>query len=274
MKEVDLVLSGSSTKYPCHVGFIKGIQELEFDVRRLALNSGGSMIGGFYAAGMSMDEMMDMTYRTDICGFLNKGFLAIRRLSNHGYLSNGWRFYRFLKKKTGKKKLRDIDIPIFIMASNFSKYELHVFTQETDPDVLLADAIYMSCTMPGAFMPIVRDGDSYRDGGIHKDFPWDIWTDCPRTRIGHLIAFSHKMIVDQRSWSGFMELAAYGANVSFKNVKESLDKGPKEPDGYIVESYGMCLPAFRLAINKDQRMAMIQEGYHNTMSKLSDIDVK
>lgn len=270
MDEIDIVLSGSSTKYPCHTGFLKALTDKSLRIRRIAANSGGAMVASFFGAGVDIDDLVKMSCDVDVCSFANRGPFAARRLFKKGYLSNGYRFLKFLKRYTGKKKLGDIEIPLYIMVTNFTSRQLRIFTQETDPDILLANVIYMSCSMPGLFKPIEFGGNSYRDGSIHKDFPWDIWKDIPRFRVGHLIELPIRALVCT-DWNGFRELSAYNENVAYKNINTSIQNGPKPPDGIIIKSFGLCIPAMRLSVSRDQKVAMLQEGYNNTVTKLESV---
>ena len=66
---------------------------------------------------------------------------------------------------------------------DFSKIDLHIFTFElnefktvelshlTHPDMLLVEALTMSSSLPGIFIPIIKENKCYIDGGVIDNYP-------------------------------------------------------------------------------------------------------
>src|SRR5437868_4066143 len=56
-RSIGLVLSGGGARGGAHIGVLKALEELHVPVDYLAGTSIGAVIGGFYAAGMTVPEM-------------------------------------------------------------------------------------------------------------------------------------------------------------------------------------------------------------------------
>ena len=57
---VGLVLSGGGARGAAHIGVIRRLEELRIPIDYIAGTSMGSIIGGMYASGMSLDEIEAM----------------------------------------------------------------------------------------------------------------------------------------------------------------------------------------------------------------------
>ena len=55
--KVGLVLAGGGARGGAHVGVLKALEELRVPVDFIAGTSVGAIIGGFYASGMSVEEI-------------------------------------------------------------------------------------------------------------------------------------------------------------------------------------------------------------------------
>ncbi|MCU0531631.1 MAG: patatin-like phospholipase family protein, partial [Syntrophales bacterium] len=55
--KVGLVLSGGGARGVAHIGVLKVLEEMRIPVDFIAGTSMGSLVGGFYASGVSPDEM-------------------------------------------------------------------------------------------------------------------------------------------------------------------------------------------------------------------------
>jgi hypothetical protein len=63
----------------------------------------------------------------------------------------------------------NIDLHIFSFEVN--SFEVREFSHTTHPNLLLLDAIYMSSSLPGLFIPIIKENCCYIDGGIMCNYP-------------------------------------------------------------------------------------------------------
>src|SRR5262245_50218079 len=56
-RSIGLVLSGGGARGGAHIGVLKALEELHVPVDYIAGTSIGAVVGGFYAAGMTVPEM-------------------------------------------------------------------------------------------------------------------------------------------------------------------------------------------------------------------------
>ena len=63
----------------------------------------------------------------------------------------------------------NIDLHIFSFEVN--SFKIKEFSHSTHPDLLLLDAIFMSSSLPGLFIPTIIENSCYIDGGIMCNYP-------------------------------------------------------------------------------------------------------
>ena len=69
---IGLVLSGGGARGGAHIGVLQALEELRVPVHRIAGTSIGAAIGGFYASGMSVEELRDFVGELDFnAAFMN-----------------------------------------------------------------------------------------------------------------------------------------------------------------------------------------------------------
>lgn len=59
----------------------------------------------------------------------------------------------------------------YIYSTELNTLELVTLSHNTNPDMLVIDAIYMSCAIPPLFKPVVYENNCYLDGGIFANYP-------------------------------------------------------------------------------------------------------
>jgi len=190
---VGLVLSGGSAHGLAHVGVLKLLEELRLPVDVVAGTSMGSIVGGFYAAGMSPAEMERLVRTIDWEDVLDdrttRDRLSFRRkqddllnyfdlemgLTRRGIafpsgLIAGQKLGFLLKSLTlgtvGIASFDDLPVPFRCVATDIATGEKVVLS-----DGSLADAIRASMSMPGVFSPVPRGAQLLVDGGLVENLP-------------------------------------------------------------------------------------------------------
>jgi len=92
-KKVGLVLGSGSAKGLSHIGVLKFIEELDIKIDYIAGSSIGAMIGGAYAAGISINEIEDIALKTDLTSTVK---YLLPTISKSGLIS-GTKVKEFLK---------------------------------------------------------------------------------------------------------------------------------------------------------------------------------
>jgi len=114
-----------------------------------------------------------------------------RLLKNFGWYSSAY-FHHWLKEviadfANGKSDATFTDLremgyrDLYVVVSNLTKQRAEVMSAETTPDVVVADAIRMSMSIPLYFEALHFDGqtfgegDLYVDGGFFNNYPLDVF---------------------------------------------------------------------------------------------------
>jgi NTE family protein len=192
---IGLVLSGGGARGAAHIGVLKVLEEMRVPIDYIAGTSMGSIVGGSYASGNSVDQMLrdistiksadlatDSPSRQDI---------AIRRkeddLKNYLGPELGLRRGRLLLPKgvvTGiglEAVLRDLakvkgsvdfdklPIPFRACATDIETGKMTVFRSGD-----LAAVMRASMSVPGAIAPAEIEGKALVDGGLTRNLPVDV----------------------------------------------------------------------------------------------------
>lgn len=114
------------------------------------------MVAGFYAAGLSPDQMVDAVLTVKRDDFWDLG--------GFGGLLRGSLFHQILDNYLPKKKFEDCEIPCAVTAFDCMRFKTtHI------SDGCIATAIRASCTFPGLFQPVIVNSTPHIDGGVFDD---------------------------------------------------------------------------------------------------------
>jgi NTE family protein len=158
---IGLALSGGAARGIAHVGVLRALTENQIPIDAIAGASAGALVGGSFAAGLSMDDLEEMA----------RGFrwrhtqrLSFSRL---GLQSNA-PMEKFLRQRLPVTRFEDLMIPFAAMVTDLRKGELVVLRDRGD----LPFAIRASCCIPFVITPVKDDeGRLLIDGGIMANLP-------------------------------------------------------------------------------------------------------
>ena len=190
---IGLVLGGGGARGAAHVGVLKVLEELRIPVDYVAGTSVGSIVGGFYASGMSAQEIereiLAMNWEDLFQDYPSRADRSFRRKRdddtyaikakpgfNHGKIEIPLAYIRGQKLDLTLNRLtlpvvdiRDFDrLPI--------PYRAVAADLETGKEVVLSagslpKAIRASMAVPAAFDPVEIEGRLLVDGGIANNVP-------------------------------------------------------------------------------------------------------
>ena len=154
-----LVLSGGGGRGIAHLGAIEALLEFGIKPDMIAGASAGAIAGAFYAAGFSVEKMLDIVLEQKIFHFPGFSWHKDGLLSTRGVI-NTCRMY--LDDITFEK----LNLPFYAAVTNLSTADTEYFSTGD-----VAAAIGASSAVPGIFEPVELNGDLYADGGILNNFP-------------------------------------------------------------------------------------------------------
>jgi NTE family protein len=158
---IALALSGGAARGLAHVGVLRALQENQIPIDYVAGTSAGSIVGGAFASGMSIDEIeafgRGLRWR-DI------GRITMSRL---GVQSNE-RLEHFVRDRLPKTRFEDLPIPFAAVATDLKTGAAVVMRDHGD----VPFAIRASCAIPGWYVPVVdKEGRQLVDGGLVAVIP-------------------------------------------------------------------------------------------------------
>jgi NTE family protein len=194
--KVALVLSGGGARGFAHIGVLRALQELRIPVDMVVGTSMGSVVGGAYAAGSSVDQLEQLVRRTDwnavVADRPPRDELVYRRREEDLLLPSRIEFgahldgvslppaaagnealelalTRVLPSGARDKPANLLQLPFRSVASDLVTGEL---VELNDTPLFLA--MRASLAVPGVFAPVRVNQRLLVDGGLVRNLPVDV----------------------------------------------------------------------------------------------------
>ena len=158
---VGLALSGGAARGIAHVGVLRALTENQIPIDAIAGASAGALVGGSFAAGLSIDDLEKMAR-----GFRwrHTARLSFSRLG----LQSNKPMENYLRQRLPVTRFEDLKIPFAAMVTDLRQGALVVFRDRGD----LPFAIRASTCIPAVYTPIEdSEGRLLIDGGIVANLP-------------------------------------------------------------------------------------------------------
>jgi Predicted esterase of the alpha-beta hydrolase superfamily len=203
-KKIGLALSGGGARGFAHIGVLKVFAEHNIPIDLVAGTSAGSFVGGAFACGLSIDEIIKIARK--IGWFNMTGF----SYSPRGILSNA-PMGKFIRENFPILRFEDLKIPFTAVACDLESGDQIVLKDEGDLEL----AIRASCAVPGVFLPVNDEiGRTLVDGGVVAPVPTQVvremgadiviavdllasgasFRNVPRTMVGMLLQSAMTML--------------------------------------------------------------------------------
>ena len=177
------ILGGGAVRGLTYIGALEALKKLNVDIKKIAGSSVGSIFAAFYAVGYNTSELANIFESVNFNIFKDINISLKPQLG----ISKGEVFYEFVKTHIEKKvygdaysknnnppiTFKDIDMDVFIFASDLTNCEPKIFSKYTTPDFEIAKAVRISSTLPGLMTPVEIDGNMLVDGDLIKS--WPLW---------------------------------------------------------------------------------------------------
>lgn len=161
---VGLALSGGAARGMAHVGVLRALIENEVPIDYIAGTSAGSIVGGAYATGMSIDEIAEFARALR---WRDIGRMTMSRL---GVQSNE-RLEQYLRMRLPVTRFEDLRVVFATVATDLKTGTAVVMRDEGD----VPFAIRASCAIPGWYVPVPDEqGRQLVDGGLVAVIPASI----------------------------------------------------------------------------------------------------
>jgi NTE family protein len=164
-----LVLSGGGVGGIAHIGVIKALEEHGIRPSIISGASAGAIVGAFYAAGYSTNEILEFFQTTSLFSIKN---YAVRKA---GFVDTN-KFYNIFKQYFPEDSFEALKKKLYISTTNIISGKTKFFHEG-----LLIHPLLASAAVPGVFSPMIIENELYADGGITNNFPTEpLMTDCDK----------------------------------------------------------------------------------------------
>ncbi|CAN5124994.1 patatin-like phospholipase family protein [soil metagenome] len=175
---VGLALGGGGSRGSAHVGVMKVLLEENIPIDIIAGTSIGSVVGGFYASGMPMDEIAQVfeknTFTKEFAPLpilrllLEPTALTLRVFGYHPYdgLYYGRKFKNYADKAVKSKKIQEFSIPYAAVVTDVVSGKSCRLTEGD-----LGEALTASTAVPELRKPVQIGEHLYCDGGVVNNVP-------------------------------------------------------------------------------------------------------
>ncbi len=193
-----------------HIGAIKAMEEYGIRPSHIAGTSSGAVVGAFYAAGYSSEEMLDFFKKTPFFSFSNYTFWK------PGFLDSD-KFYKVFKEYFPEDRFEALGKKLFIPATDIIHGGSKIFSTGQ-----LIKPMIASAAVPGVLSPLEIDGVLYSDGGVLNNFPIEpLQAHCDKIIGIYLSPIQKISASDIRSSYRVMERAYHLAT-----ARDSIQKFP------------------------------------------------
>lgn len=189
----NLVLEGGGVSGSAYCGALETMHDFGlFDsIERVGGTSAGMITALLIAIGYSPSEITRIVRQTKFSSFQDDSFGVIRdsyRFIKHYGWHKGDSFKKWIKKHI-QNKLGYADVTfrelsylagkgeanakhLYAVGTNLTKQRVEIYSRNTTPDMLIADAARISMSIPFFFQCVRnKDGDILVDGGVANNFP-------------------------------------------------------------------------------------------------------
>ena len=163
--KLGLALGAGAAKGFAHIGALRAIEEAGLRVDMIAGSSMGSIIGGGYAAGLTLDELSDVALKTNWLDVLN---LIDPVFPTRGFI-DGRKITTFLDDLFGNRDIEDLNMPFAATTVDILNGKLYVIKAGK-----LSKAVRSSSSIPIVFNPMAEGEKILVDGGMMDPVPIDI----------------------------------------------------------------------------------------------------
>ncbi|MCE5202746.1 MAG: patatin-like phospholipase family protein [Coriobacteriales bacterium] len=163
-RRIGLALGSGSARGLAHIGVLKVLEQEGLAPSVIAGTSMGALVGAFYAAGVSVDEMEHIALTFDVKQVTGLSDLAL----SNGAISSGEKVRAFLAEHL-PPTFEELEMPFGCVAMDLSHNRAVYFTHGD-----LIQAVRASTSVPLAFVPVRMDDMLLVDGFVCDPVPVDL----------------------------------------------------------------------------------------------------
>jgi predicted acylesterase/phospholipase RssA len=170
-----VALSGGGMKGITSLGALVELQRAGW--LKEARTFAGTSVGAVLAMLMAVNADLQTVYKEHILGFEYASSYDLAGLDKTFGLDTGEGLVTWIDRLMGGRRLTFADVralygaTLLVCASNLNSRDAVVFGPDTHPDMDVALALRMSCSIPLYFAATTFEGQLYVDGAVTDNFP-------------------------------------------------------------------------------------------------------
>ena len=154
-----VALSGGAARGYAHVGVLRAFEEAGIEIDYISGSSMGAVIGLFYAAGKTPDEMMEIAKTIK-----KRRLVSIMPIN---FRKKGLDYMeQMITKHIEQKTFDQLEKPLFLCVTNIQSGQFEIFSQGEIMPVVRASA-----AIPIVYKQQIINGVAYVDGGVVNNLP-------------------------------------------------------------------------------------------------------
>jgi NTE family protein len=220
-RRYSLVLGGGGIKGLAHIGVLKAIEETDSLPQELVGSSIGALVGAAWCAGTSASELEELALavtRRDLFRVAHRN-MALQRMRAPG-LYRREPLRDLIGGLLGDTTFGELRVPLRVNTVDLNAGEQVLWGAPGFDDVLVADAVYASCALPGYLPPQALRGRHFADGASVSNLPFEIVAHWERDLV---IAVDVGRSVPHRedmSQVGFAALYARAIEIAMETMRD------------------------------------------------------
>jgi len=158
-KILALSMRGGGARTGAYLGALKALEEQKIEVSMLIGSSGGAYVAGLYAAGLTIDQILE-----HMKGNTRRHYFGINSIRGRALIGDNKRL-RHINKAVRDIDIKDTKKKFWIQVTNLGTQSSEILSKGN-----LAKAIVASGALPILMRPIELDGCVYIDGDVSSGF--------------------------------------------------------------------------------------------------------
>jgi NTE family protein len=184
-KKIGLVLSGGSGGCVAACGVARALEEAGVEPGAISVCSGSALWGSMMAAGLSAQEMVDLSLNWQPEDYLDIQWarlprFALAAMRGFSGLAKGDAIERLFDRQLWHMSVGETAIPLYSTVFNIDTGRLETFGSKHTPQLTISELVRIAVALPLAVESVRVGGHVYADGGIVDVFPADPLIDNER----------------------------------------------------------------------------------------------
>ena len=260
-----LVLGGGGMKGVAHVGVLQALTERGLVPSQIVGSSVGALVGAAWSAGKSIAELREIAIglvRKDIFAVAHAD-MAFKRMRSPA-LFRREPLDHLLHRLVGDITFQDLGNPLIVNTVDLNSGMQVFWGLDGLDEVLVRDAVFASCALPGYLPPREIRGRFYMDGATVDNLPVGTARILGADVIIAVdVSASNALRADTQD-EGFASVFARAAEIAMQTILELRLREWTTPPIYYIHPRVEHISAFDF----DHLREVVEEGYRATVAAL------